>query len=76
MRLGQIYAGRLIEGTPAVIRIQNLTPELAHVVILSSDMLGHEFTARTASLADRFRLVSDGPDFTSEQVAAWLAEIT
>jgi hypothetical protein len=39
-------------------------------------MLGRIGHIATRRLADSFRLVSEGPDFTSEQAAAWLASVT
>jgi hypothetical protein len=72
---GQIYAGRLSGGAPAVVRVQNTTSELTQIVALHSDLLGREGFIATSRLADSFRLVSDGPQFTSEQVSTWLAGV-
>lgn len=72
---GQIYAGRLSGGEPAVVRVQHESPELVHVVALHEGLLGREGYIMASRLADSFRLVSDGPQFTSEQVAGWLEEV-
>lgn len=80
---GQIYAGRVSEGQagggvemkPAVVRVQHMSPELCQVVRLDSSMMGREGFIKTARLADSFRLASQGPEFTSEQVAGWLSEV-
>ena len=72
---GQIYAGRLSGGEPAVVRVQHMSPELCQVVRLDSSMMGREGFIKTARLADSFRLVSQGPEFTSEQVAVWLSGV-
>jgi hypothetical protein len=75
IRQGRIYAGRLSGGKPAVVRVQHEGPELTHVVMLNSDLLGREGHIATSRLAEDFRLVSDGPEFTSGQVAGWLEHV-
>jgi hypothetical protein len=75
IRQGRIYAGRLSGGEPAVVRVQREGPELTQVVMLNGDLLGREGHIATARLAEDFRLVSDGPEFTADQVDEWLAEV-
>jgi hypothetical protein len=76
MRQGQIYAGRLSGGESAVVRIQHEGPDLCQVVMLNPDLIGREGYIATSRLADSFVLVSEGPEFTMDEVARWMREIT
>lgn len=79
IKLGQIYAGRMTDGSPAVVRVQNRVPgvpEKVQVIRLDDGWQGVEGHISTDRLAGEFALVSEGPEFTAGQVAGWLREVT
>jgi hypothetical protein len=75
VRQGQVYAGRLDDGRPVVVRVQRPPAEWVDVVALSSDLAGRTAVIPFHAFGTRLKLVSENPYPKNEQVRAWLEEI-